>query len=118
MRHLSSLNLRATPGAGLTGDGWRLWLTVDGPRRATAPAVVIRVEHKGSPATQTLVPLSREGHGLVSVPFGSRAVRRVTITLANASTRFTCHTGGSFSCGGTPKDPHTRFTVRLVARQR
>ena len=118
VHHLSSVNLRAIPGGGLTGDGWRLWLTVDGPRRATAPAVVVRVVHTGSPATQTLVPLSREGHGLVSVPFGSQAVRRVTITLANASTRFACHTGGSFSCGGTSKDPHTRFTVRLVARQR
>jgi hypothetical protein len=118
VRHLASVNLRASPGGGLTGSGWRLWLTVDGPRRATAPAVVVRVERTGSPATQTLIPLSREGHGLVSVPFGSQAVRRVTITLANASTRFTCHTGGSFSCRGTPKDPHTPFRVRLVARQR
>jgi hypothetical protein len=116
VRHLSSVNLRASPGGGLTGSGWRLWLTVDGPRRATAPAVAVRVARTGGPATQTLVPLSRGGHGLISVPFGSADVRRVTITLANASTRFTCHTGGSFSCRGTSKDPLTRFRVRLVAR--
>jgi hypothetical protein len=118
VRHLSSVNLRASPGGGLTGTHWRLWVTVDGPRRETGPVVALRVERKGSPATRTLVTLSREGHGLVSVPFSSGTIRRVMITLANASTRFACHTGGSFSCRGTSKDPRTLFTVRLVARQR
>ena len=52
------------------------------------------------------------------MPFSRGRSRRVTVTLANASTRFTCHTGGGYSCDGTPKGPAPAFTVRLVAHQR
>jgi hypothetical protein len=64
---------------------------------------------------QVHVHLSRTGHGSVTLPFSSTRVRRVTVTLANASTRFRCNTGGAYSCDGTSRDAHPSFAVRLVA---
>ncbi|HEY3529992.1 MAG TPA: MXAN_6640 family putative metalloprotease [Nocardioides sp.] len=115
VRHLSSVDLQAKPGADLTGPGWRLRLKVDGPDRRSAPAVVVLVKRKQQPMTRTLVHLTQTGRGKVTVPFSQVNTSKVTITLADASTRYTCDTGGGYSCDGTSKDARRSFTVRLIA---
>jgi hypothetical protein len=115
VRHLASVNLKATPGAGLSGPKWRLRLKVDGPQRATSPAVGVLVARKHHPTTRMFVHLTKEGRGKVSVPFSRAGTRQVTVTLVNASTTFTCHTNGGYSCNGTSRAPHPAFAVKLVA---
>jgi hypothetical protein len=65
--------------------------------------------------TRVLMHLRKSGSGHVQVPFSRVNTTSVTVTLANASTRFACHTGGGFSCNGTSKAPHPPFKVRLTA---
>ena len=115
VRHLAAVDLRVTPGPDLAGDRWRLRLVADTPARPSGPAVVALVQRRSGRITQVPVHLSRTGHGSVTVPFSSTVVRRVTVTLANASTRFRCNTGGAYSCLGTSRDAHPSFAVRLVA---
>jgi hypothetical protein len=60
-----------------------------------------------------------DGVGRERVRFAHHQVRRVTITLANASTRYRCGRGGpSFACEGRPRDQRVRFdvAVRVVRR--
>jgi len=116
--HLSSVDLQAVPGSDLSSRRWRLRVAVDGPRRWTSPAVVVLVKRKHRPMTSTPVQLSRTGEGSVRVPFSSQTTRSVTVTLANASTRFRCGTDGGWSCNGTPEAPHPGFAVKLVAVRR
>jgi hypothetical protein len=115
VHHLASVNVRAAPGADLASKKWRLRIKIDGPRRSTAPAVVVLVNRKHHKMTRTLVHLSRSGRGSVKVPFSRATTQGVTVTMANTSTRFTCHTGGGYSCNGTPKAPHPPFKMRLLA---
>jgi hypothetical protein len=115
VHHLASVNLRAVPGADLGSKRWRLQVKVDGPRRSTAPVVVVLVKRRHHPMARVLVHLRKSGSGHVQVPFSRATTTSVTVTLANASTRFTCHTGGGFSCNGTSKAPHPPFQVRLTA---
>jgi len=115
VHHLASVNLRAVPGADLGSKRWRLQVKVDGPRRSTAPVVVVLVKRRHHPMTRVLVHLRKSGSGHAQVPFSRATTTSVTVTLANASTRFTCHTGGGFSCNGTSKAPHPPFQVRLTA---
>jgi hypothetical protein len=114
VQHLASVNVQATPGNGLDDQGWRLRVAVDGPDGSTSPSVVVRVSRRDGHASTVEVPLSSTGSGSATVPFSSERVRHVTVTLANASTRFTCHTDGGFSCRGTPKDPRTSFALRMT----
>jgi len=111
--HLASVNVQASPGNGLDDPQWHLRVAVDGPDGATSPSVVVRVIRRDHRATIVEMPLSPDGSGSATVPFDSGRVRHVTVTMANASTRFTCHTDGGYSCRGTPKDPRTSFAVRL-----
>jgi hypothetical protein len=113
VRHLASVNVGARPGAGLGSTAWHLRVRVDGPRRSTSPAVVVLVDRKHHSPLRRLVHLSQAGKGSVKVPFGR--TRRVTVTLANASTDFRCHTGTDYSCHGTPMAPHPTFRLRLTA---
>jgi hypothetical protein len=118
VQHLASVNLKAVPGTDLSGHRWRLRIKVDGPRRGTSPAVVVLVRRTHHPMTRSLVPLTRQGRGKLSVPFSRSGTVQVTVTLVNASTRFSCHTNGGYSCDGTPKAPHPSFAVKLVAYRR
>jgi hypothetical protein len=115
VKHLASVNVLALPGSGLTAGSWRLRVQVEAPPRSAMPAVVVLVERRNHPATRTSVSLTPDGVGRLTVPFGASATRQVTVTLANASTRFRCHTGGGYSCDGTSMAPHPAYRLRLRA---
>jgi hypothetical protein len=118
VKHLAAVDLTARPGTDLVNRKWRLRVRIDGPAHSTMPAVVVLVDRRNHPMTSLPVHLSRTGRGSIEVPFSRATVQRVTVTLANTSTRFRCRTGGGFSCDGTSRAPHPTFRVRLVAAVR
>lgn len=115
LRHLSSITPRYVPGRGLGATSWKLKLSFDLPSRTTSPAAVVTVVRRSGAPQVSIVPLSAQGDATRTVPFGSRAVKYVEVTLANASTRYTCWTGGAYSCQGGSLDDRSQVAVRAKA---
>jgi hypothetical protein len=113
--HMASRNVALRPDASLGSKRWHARIKVDGPGRGASPVayVVVHRAH-GKPITKT-VHLNRKGHGSTKVPFSHGRIGRVTVTLANASTRFACHQGTTFSCKGKPRDNNRTFQVKVRA---
>ena len=85
----------------------------------TGPAAHLQVWRRNGSVTGRPIVLDSDGVGRERVRFYSRQVRRVTITLANASTRYRCGRGGpTFACEGRPRDQRLHFDVaaRVVRR--
>ncbi len=108
INHMASRNVVIKPSS--VGRKWTLRVSVAGPSAATAPAAVLRV-HKRSGWAVVPVRLDKRGDGSARIAFSSTGVRAVTLTAVNASTRFTCNRGTSWSCGGRAKDNGLRFRV-------
>jgi hypothetical protein len=110
--HLASHSLAVRPARALKGPRWRLEVTVNAPRRKTGPAAYLRVLHRDGTVRGRPIALDAEGFGRQLARFDAREVRRVTITLANASTRYRCNQGDPrFACEGQPRDQRLRFEV-------
>ena len=116
--HLTSTTYRFTPRR-LTHPRTRLRVELDMARRARGSmAAVTVVPKRGKPFVRR-VSLSRKGDGRRSVPFSSRRVRYVEVTLANTSAQF----GGCFeqytpySCRGLPKDDGLTQRIRVRVRR-
>jgi hypothetical protein len=114
---MSSANLVFRPDSSLRKRSWKLKLKIDGPKRKTSPAAYVFVDKRRGGVEKRLVKLSRKGNAQVKVGFSRRKVRKVTITVANASTRFRCFRQTSWSCRGNPKDDGAVFKVKAVARK-
>ncbi len=72
---------------------------------------------RGGPGCAALSAVTR-GHGKVAVQFSSRKVKGVTITLANASTRYRCWKQTYYSCQGKPRDQGTKYQLEVIAFKR
>ena len=91
---------------------------VDGPAGSTSPVATVRVFKESGRIKAKPVDLDSAGRGTREIAFSSRAVRRITLTLGNASTRYDCwHQELTYSCQGRARDDGGRFTyrARLVA---
>jgi len=116
--HLSAKNVRAIPGGALSAADWKLTVAVDAPGAATSPAVLVTIDRTGSRSTLTQrVALDDTGAGTAEVPFSQAQVAKVTVSLANASTRYTCHDYTDYSCQGTPTDDDKPFFATLTAHR-
>ncbi|WP_137294677.1 MXAN_6640 family putative metalloprotease [Nocardioides dongxiaopingii] len=115
--HLSSRSVVLRPGRSLARR-WRLEVRIDGPDAVRSPAALVTVRRADGSVQRRQVRLDRTGAGRVRVAFGRRAVRTVTVTLANASTRVLCDTGTSLACQGSPLDDRVRFRTTAVAVRR
>ena len=65
------------------------------------------------------VPLNGAGDGTVRVPFETRTVSSVVVTLTNASTRYTgCGTDRAwlYTCGGQSADDGLAFSARAKVK--
>ena len=110
--HLASKNLRIRPGEGVGAD-WDLRVTIEGPPAGTSPVANVLVHKQdGSVGPAMPVPLDATGDGTLAVSFD---VRKVTITLANASSRYDCWEGTAYSCRGIATDDDQRFDYRVRA---
>ncbi len=94
----------------------KLKISVNGPTAATGPAVVVSLYKATGGIKRVLVKLNANGDGSKTVGFNRPAITRVVVTLANASSRYTCWQRTNFACQGVPKDNGTRFAVTAQLR--
>jgi hypothetical protein len=110
--HLTSATVRYVP-ARTTARSWKLKLAINMANRSRGSAAIVRVFYRSGAVRTINVALTSTGGAVVRVPFSTRTVAGVEVTLANASRRFygdTCYWGyTSFSCGGAiPVDDNLR----------
>ncbi len=103
LAHQTTKSFSFAPNGGLTGSK-RLKITINAPDKSSGSAAFVIVQHTNGSLTRKNVPLSGSGAGKAVVGFDPSGVARVTLTLANASTRYTCWKATSYSCQGRPKD--------------
>jgi hypothetical protein len=116
--HMSSRTVLVNHDRTVRGRAWHLRLRVDGPTSTSAAAYVL-VHRTSGKVKRKAVALDKDGDGQVLVPFGSPSVKRVTITLANASTDFSCWQQElTYSCQGRPKDDNRSFGYQVRALRR
>jgi hypothetical protein len=117
--HLAAQHVEVTPGDGLRARNWRLRVPVDGPAGRTDPTAFLVVHRPDGRLDRMPVRLDGDGEGRRVVRFNTRSVRRATLTLANASTRFRCwQQQETYSCQGVPRDDDRGFSYRLKAFRR
>ncbi|KRC54876.1 MULTISPECIES: MXAN_6640 family putative metalloprotease [unclassified Nocardioides] len=117
--HLTSATVRYVPSR-TTARSWKLKLTLNMADRVRGSAAIVRVFYRSGAVKTINVALSSTGGGVVRVPFSTRTVLSVEVTMANASRRFYGNTCFSYetplSCGGaTPMDDNLRQVVDPVA---
>jgi hypothetical protein len=115
LSHLTSASARLRPGRNLGGAGWRLRVTVTAPDRATGPAAHVVVTRRDGSVVRRPVTLSETGDGRTVVPFDPDRVASVSVTLANASTRYRCRQGTDFACQGTSRDDGRAYSLAYRA---
>lgn len=112
INHLASRSYAYVPGRGTSGKRWKLALKVAGPAKRTSPAAVVVLRLRNGKLQTKSVRLNRNGDGHLRVSFDKSRVGAVTVTLVNASTRYTCNRRTLLACAGKPLDDKTRFSVR------
>ena len=109
--HLTSANVSLSGTSALPArKHLRLW--VDGPSRASQPAVVVTVHRRNGTLAWRTMSLSSKGDGVLTVPFARGQVARVVVTLVNASPRMRCHQSTTLACAGLPLDDRRTFSWR------
>lgn len=108
LKHLTSKSYRINSKVAGTH---KAKISIDGPAAKTGPAVVVSIYKSNGSITRKLVKLNGSGDGSVRVNFSRPDIKRLTITLANASTRYNCGQFTSFACMGVPRDNGTKFAV-------
>lgn len=113
LRHLTSASYRIKAAKSLR-SARRLKIVIDGPQRATSPVVVAYTYFKSGKITKKTIKLTKSGAGSTKVTFNRTKVTKVTLTLVNASTRFVCKQGSTFSCGGVARDEPEKFVFTVL----
>jgi hypothetical protein len=102
--HLATDTVRVVPGRALKGKRWKLRVAVQLPRRSFGYAAAVTTFRKGGGVSTKHVRLAANGDGTAVTTFGRARVRRVEVTLTNASVRYDCWQGSAYACQGDPKD--------------
>ena len=118
INHLSARTATIRPGSSLGGRRWRLKISIDGPGQRTNPTAYLIVQRKQARALRRVITLDKAGRATVAIGFSKQRVRRASVTLANASTRFRCWRKARFSCQGTPRDNGQQFQLSVRAFKR
>lgn len=117
LNHLTSANYVFRPAKSLRSKRWKLKVKIDGPSRKTSPAAYLLLDRKRGKTEKRYVKLNGKGKAQVKTGFSRRKVKKVTVTMVNASTRFRCFRQTSFSCEGKPRDDGLRFKIKAAARK-
>ncbi|WGL53144.1 hypothetical protein P5P86_04805 [Nocardioides sp. BP30] len=118
INHLAAATERFVPkGKRLKSKHTRLRLSLDMANKKLGPGAVVTVFLRNGATKVKTIKLSKTGKGAVTVPFSTKKVKRVELTMTNASTRMTCWVGGLFSCEGQPKDMHQVEKFSALARR-
>ena len=110
LNHMTSRNVRFTTSSSNLTKGYRLKVSVDGPSSKTSPAAFLLVQKADGSIVRKAISLNASGNGSATVGFDDAGVTSVTLTMVNASTRFTCWKSTQFSCSGLPKDEIKPFS--------
>ncbi len=116
--HLTSRSFDVKRSGKAFRGNWKLLVKVNGPWRGTSPAAHAIMHMRNGKKVRRVLPLNRKGNTTRRLPFNG-AVARVTLTLANASTRYRCWKGRQWSCRGVPRDDNRTYTfAAYTVRQR
>jgi hypothetical protein len=112
--HLASATFRFQRVSGLAAR--KLAVRVDLPPTARGSAAVLTIYRTSARPQTKAVRLSSRGNAIKRVGFG-RAVKKVEVSLVNASTRYRCGAAPSagFSCSGRALDDDLRMRVSARA---
>jgi len=110
--HLASASYVVRPDSSM-GKKWKLRVVVKAPARGSSPGAYVTVRTKKGALQRKPVTLTRKGRGKVVVPFSATRVRAVYLTVANASTRYRCGRGTTYSCRGVARDDDRRFSLKV-----
>jgi hypothetical protein len=112
--HLAASTVRYTPAPSLVSSAWRVRLVLDLADRWKGTGAVVTIQpRQGAPRT-LWVRLDKDGDARPAYNFSAKKVKRVEVTLVNASDDFLCNRGTRFSCEGKPK--HDNSSQRITAR--
>ena len=111
--HLTSASVKVRPKGALKAKKWKLRVQVNGPAKATSPVVVVMVHKKNGKVVQQLMKLNKRGDGSLRVPFSKRKVSAVSVTMANASTRYRCGRRTYLVCQGVPRDDRQKYSIQV-----
>ena len=117
LNHLTSHNVVLRPDASLSRKSWRLKLKIAGPKRRTSPAAYLLVDKRKGKDEKRYVKLNRKGRATVKVGFSSKRVKKVTVTVVNASARYDCFKQATWSCQGDPRDDAQAFVLNAAVRK-
>ncbi|WP_017932906.1 MXAN_6640 family putative metalloprotease [Nocardioides sp. Iso805N] len=118
INHLAAATERFVPkGKKLKNKHTKLRLSLDMADKKLGPGAVVTVFLRNGTTKVKTIKLSKSGKGAVSVPFSTKTVKRVELTMTNASTRMTCWVGGLYSCEGQPKDMHQLEKFSVLAKR-
>lgn len=116
--HLTSSTVRFRPSKKLRGKNTKLRMLVRMAPARRGSAAVASITLKSGRSRAVALRIKPSGVGVKSLPFSSRSVRHIELTLANAGTRYRCFVGGPYSCQGVSKDDNVRETFRVAVRRR
>lgn len=103
--HLAAATERFVPkGHALKGKHTKLRLRLNMAAKKHGSGAVVTVFRRSGRTKVKSIHLSKSGAGAVTVAFSTKKVKRVELTMTNASTRMNCWAGGLYSCDGQPKD--------------
>ncbi len=114
MNHLTSRSFAITRTPRAFEGRWRLRLRIDAPRRASGSAAHVIVHRRNGAPLRRVLPLDRSGDLTRQLAFHD-GIEKVTVTLANASARYRCRRGRSWSCAGIPLDDGRRYSFTAFA---
>ncbi|MGD9959482.1 MXAN_6640 family putative metalloprotease [Nocardioides sp.] len=114
LNHLTSTSYSYTPTATLKG-AWKLRLFVDGPNAVEGTAGYAQILMKNGALVRKAMPINAAGNGVVRVNFNRAKVARVSFTLANAGTQYTCWQGTNFACQGKSRNNGNTFKWSATA---
>lgn len=112
VNHMASRLVVLHPGSTIKGSRWKMRVVVNGPGAKVAKGAHLVIRKKGGKVVTKAIPLSRNGYGKVGFSFSRSSVRKVSISLINASTRFSCYQNASYSCQGKPLDQDKPFAFK------
>jgi hypothetical protein len=109
--HLSASAERFAPGTGLEQRTAQLRVRMDGPRRATGPALVVVWQGTSGKIRRYPIATDRAGRATKIVRFSSENTKAVYVAAVNASTRYDCRQDAPFACQGVSRDDGRRFDL-------
>ncbi|GAB2884097.1 MXAN_6640 family putative metalloprotease [Nocardioides pacificus] len=110
INHLASRTWDLVPGAGSR----ELRIEVRSPRTRAGSVAQVLV-HRAGGVVRRSIALDEAGDGSVTLPFASDRIRKVTLSLVNASVRYRCWRRSSWSCQGRARDDGRRFAFEATA---